>query len=206
MKKILMTVAAAFVAVSMNAQYYVGGTIGFNSSTDKTVANQETTVTGFTIAPEFGMKLDDKLGWGIQIGFGTNKDKTEFVGTMAGTPSIETTSTSIEVSPYLRYQLLQWGKANIFVDGGIDLGFTSIKDMKSQMELGLFASPGVCYNLSDQWSIVARVNDLFRFSYAKRGRVADVAGAPDVPTSINAGIGLDDFTIGALTFGIYYNF
>lgn len=200
-----MTVVAAFAAVSMNAQYYIGGTIGFTSSSDKTTPGQEKTATGFTIAPEFGMKLDDKLGWGIQVGFGTTKNKTEYVGTMAGTPSVEFTQSTIEVSPYLRYQIVQWGKANFFVDGGIDLGFTSQKDMKSGMNLGLFASPGVAYNVSDNWSLVARINDVFTLGYTK-GMVPDVAGAPDAPTNFRIGAGLDDFVLGALTFGIYYNF
>ena len=202
-----MTVVAAFAAMSMNAQCYIGGTIGFNSSTDKaTTPGVEETNTGFTIAPEFGMKLDDKLGWGIQVGFGTTKNKKERAATATiPATSVETTLTNIEVSPYLRYQIVQWGKANFFVDGGIDLGFTSAKDMKSAMNLGLFASPGVAYNVSDKWSLVARINKVFTLGYTK-GMVPDVAGAPDAPTNFRIGAGLDDFVLGALTFGIYYNF
>ena len=52
MKKILMTMVAAFAAVSMNAQYYVGGEIGFASS-KAAVAGAETQ-TSFKIMPEFG--------------------------------------------------------------------------------------------------------------------------------------------------------
>ena len=61
MKKIMMTLAAVAVAATMNAQGYIGGNLGFVNSTNKTNPAAEVTRTGFSIAPEFGYKLDDKL-------------------------------------------------------------------------------------------------------------------------------------------------
>ena len=204
MKKILMTIAAAFVVTAMSAQVYVGGTLGFQNNKSNT-STTENTVTGFGINPEIGMSLDDKLGVGIQLGFNSNKNKTEYVGTAAGTPSVETTITTFELKPYLRYQLFQVSKFNVFVDGGVDFAIESQKDMKSGLDLGLFVTPGIAYNVTDNWSIVAKLNDMFNFGYSK-SPVPDVAGAPDAPTSLNAGLSTGGFTLGALTFGVYYNF
>lgn len=206
MKKILMTLVAAMATVSMSAQYYVGGTLGFGS-TKTPGATTEVKTSNFSIAPEVGMALDEKLGVGIAINFNSSTNKTEFIGTAAGTPSVETTVTTIGLQPYARYQFLKLGKANIFIDGGINFAMQSQKDMKAGMELGLFATPGIAFDINDQWSLVAKVNRIFDLTYRKQP-VPDVAGAPDAPTSfdLNAGLRNDLFTSGGLTFGIYYKF
>ena len=194
MKKILMTIAAAFVAVSMNAQGYIGGTVGFGTTTDKTGAVEDKT-TSFVIAPEIGMSLDDKFGVGIAIGFGYDKHEA----------GLETSTTTFSLKPYLRYQALTFGKANIFVDGGIDFDIAKTKDMKAGMGLGLFVTPGIAYNISSKWSIVAKLNDMFRLGYAK-SPVPDVNNAPDAPSAFAFNASTGGFRLGDLTFGVYYNF
>ena len=217
MKKLLMTVAAAFVATAMSAQVYVGGTLGYqnnktNNGTVTTPATTETTVSGFNFNPEIGMALDEKMGVGIVLGFGSNKETKDLVGTAkttavtAGLPtSTEMTTTDIAIKPYLRYQLLTYGKANIFVDGGIDFAMHSAKDMKAGMDLGLFVTPGIAFNINEKWSIVAKLNNMFEFMY-KKGMVEDVDNAPDPSKDINLNLASGGFTSGALRFGVYYNF
>ena len=210
MKKIMMTLAAVCVAATMNAQYYVGGSLGYtsnktNNGTIGVAATQETTTNVFAIAPEFGMSIDDKLGFGIVFGFGTGKTTVDYVGTAAGTPSVSAKNSTVDIKPYLRYQVLTFGKANIFVDGGVDLGFSKTEDMKPAMDLGLFVTPGVAFDVNDKWSIVAKLNDMFAFGYHKDA-VADVDGAPDPATRINANLSTGGFNVGSLTFGVYYKF
>lgn len=202
MKKFLMTIAAVFAAVNMNAQYYVGGSLGFSTSSDKTNPLAETTVTGFTFSPEVGMALDEKMGVGLAIDFGSRTRKVE--NTTANT-STDVTTTSIGLTPYVRYQFFKVAQFNVFLDGGINFDIESTKDMKPAMDLGLFATPGIAYKVNDQWSIVAKLNRMFNFGYHKDA-VADVAGAPDAPTSLNANVSTGGFNIGNLTFGVYYNF
>ena len=55
MKKILMTMAAAFVAVTMSAQVYLGGSIGVGSVK---LGNADAE-TQFKIVPEFGYNIND---------------------------------------------------------------------------------------------------------------------------------------------------
>ncbi len=196
-----MTLVAVAMATTMNAQYYVGGNLGFGTRTDKTVANTETTKTNFSINPEFGMALNDQLGIGLELSFGTTSNKTE----VTGVGSTKSTTTDFGIKPYVRYQALQWGKANIFVDGGLEFATSSAEGMKADTKLGLFVTPGVAFNVSDKWSIVAKLEDVFTFGYHKEA-VADVAGAPDAPSSINLGLGTGGFTSGSLRFGVYYNF
>ncbi len=204
MKKIMMTLAAVAVAATMNAQMYIGGGINFINSTNKTNAAAESTRTVFAIAPEFGYKLDDKLGVGIVLGFGTGKNKVENT-TVNPATSVETKSTTFSVKPYLRYQALTVGSFNVFVDGGLGFSTTSADNMKNSMDFALFVTPGVAYNVNEKWSIVAKLDDMFTFGYHKDA-VADVAGAPDAPSTISAGLSTGGFNLGSLTFGVYYNF
>ena len=211
MKKIMMTLAAVAVAATMNAQGYVGGTINFssdksNNGTVGTAATQETTQTGFGIAPEFGYKLDDKMAVGIALGFGFTNTKKENVGAAANVPNpSDFKTTTISIKPYLRYQVLTFGKANVFVDGGLD--FTSIKatDYKAAMNFGLFVTPGISFDVNEKWSIVAKLDDMFTLGYSKNA-VPDLDGAPDASSNLNFGLSTGGFQLGSLRFGVYYNF
>ena len=128
MKKILMTLVAAMATVSMSAQYYAGGTLGFNSSSDKTNPAAQLSTSQFRISPEIGMALDDKLGVGIILDFQSNTRKTENTVATPAT-SVETTVTNFALEPYARYQFLKFGKANIFIDGGLSFAIQSQKDI-----------------------------------------------------------------------------
>jgi len=204
MKKIMMTLAAVAVAATMNAQMYIGGNLGFNTNKDKTDPADEVTFTGFSIQPEIGYQLDDKFGVGIVLGFETNKTKHE--GTINNIAySSDVKSTAFMIKPYLRYQCFNAGKFNVFVDGGLNFETISRDNMKNEMDFGLFVSPGIAYNVTEKWSIVAHLNNMFTLGYHKDA-VADVAGAPDAPTSFDASLASGGFNLGSLTFGVYYNF
>lgn len=195
MKKILLMAAFAVATLTANAQYYVGGTLGF--SNDKT-NNGNTKVTSFTVMPEFGLALNDNLGLGIL--FGATSETTKVTG------SDDVKATTWSVNPYLRYQALEIGKVNVFVDGGVYFQSTSKDNYKAGMALGLNVAPGISYKLSDSFSIVAKANNLLSFGY-KKDLVRDVPNAPDADKHINAALNtLNNFSAASLSFGFYYNF
>lgn len=100
MKKFLMTLVAAFgLAVSANAQTYVGG--GFSIFGQD---NGNTTVTTYKFIPEIGYNFNKDWAAGVAFGWeGTNKGGEK----------------SIEVNPYARYTFLHTKFVNVFVDGGL---------------------------------------------------------------------------------------
>ena len=222
MKKILMTLATAFVAVSMNAQYYVGGTAGFTSiKNNSTTPNIERTTNDLTIAPEFGMALDDKMSVGIALSYESQsqEDKWTGVGADPVAKRLKPTTTTIALRPYVRYQLLTVGKCNVFADGGINFsidktseagfkpGTTDTYDNKAGMNLGLFVAPGVSFKINDQWTLVTKFDDdMFNLGYTK-SQVADLTGAPDPDTNFNFGAKTNTlFRLDNLRFGVFYNF
>ena len=210
MKKIMMTLAAVCVAATMNAQGYIGGSLAFSNSTEKNVSVAgvgpfEVKTTGFAIAPEIGYNLDEKMSVGLIFGFGSAKKSYDYKGTGTNVTIDDATATSVSLKPYLRYQCFTAGKFNVFVDGGVNFGLTSAKDMKPAMDLGLFVSPGISYDVNDKWCIAAHLNDMFAFGYHKDS-VPDVDNAPDPNTSINASLATGGFNVGSLSFGVYYKF
>ena len=72
MKKIFMTLAAVCFAATMNAQVYVGGSLGFNAWSSQENAGDRSETT-FKIMPEIGYNINDSWAIGTVIGYESNK-------------------------------------------------------------------------------------------------------------------------------------
>lgn len=179
MKKILMTMVAALAAVSMNAQVYLGGGIGFRG---KSYDGETTTI--FSIKPEVGFTLNESSAIGLGIGFGmTGKNNTKM--------------TVFGVNPYYRFNFLRTDKVNLFIDGSFNFEYQK-GDGKANKEYketawSLGVRPGVAFNVNDKISFVSTVGFL-GYSAAK---------PKDGKTTSVYGLNLDAST---LNFGLFYNF
>lgn len=175
MKKILLMAAFAVATLAANAQSYVGGTLGFTKLGDAQTIK---------VLPEVGTAISDNLGIGIALGYTNVKD----------------TYNQINVNPYVRYQALQIGQWNIFVDGGVYFNYKKNEGAdKADTQFGLNVAPGLAFKLSDSFSIVAKANNLFCLDFFK------AAGADD--TKIDANLStVNNFSFGGLSFGFYYTF
>ena len=65
MKKIILAALVAIVSVSANAQFWAGGSVGFNTSKTTIDGNELDKTNSFTLAPEVGYKLNDK--WDVAV-------------------------------------------------------------------------------------------------------------------------------------------
>ena len=174
-----MTMVAVFAAMNMNAQVFVGGSVGFGSAKVGGGESQST----YKIAPEVGYNLNDQ--WAIGVALGYQKGSCNF-GSFDFNPG-ETEVFS--VNPYARYTFLNSDMVNVFIDGAI--GFASYKDLGSAFQAGLH--PGIALKASDKISLVAHV-----------GFVGFETYSPKHGDSSNAfGLNLDSSSI---MFGVYYNF
>ena len=177
MKKILMTVVAAFAAVSMNAQMYVGGSVGFQSVTPE-VGDGETSLK---LLPEIGFQFDENWGAGVQIGYISDKAQAYGLGA----------ESAFVFAPYARYTALKFKSVNVFFDGGID--YMQSKNAKVT-SFGIGIKPGVAINLNEKLSFVTHF-----------GFLGYEAINPDGDNNNTTNIGLD-LDGRNLTFGLYYNF
>ena len=184
MKKILMTMVAAFAAVSMNAQVYVGGELGFTSSK----VNGGDSKTSFKILPEIGYNLDDAMSIGIVLGYEQGNATQSFE-----TYAVNDKAKSFIINPYLRYNVVKAGNVSFFGDLSV-LYKNYNNDGAKANTFGVGLKPGIAVALSDKFSFVSHIGFL---GWQQTKPDADGAKA-------SSSIGLD--LKNNLTFGLYYNF
>ncbi len=185
MKKILMTMVAAFAAVSMNAQVYVGGELGFTSSK----VNGGDSKTSFKILPEIGYNLDETMSLGIVLGYEQGNATESFEAY-----AVNDKAKSFIINPYLRYNVLKAGNVTFFGDLSV-LYKNQDEDRGYKVNtFGVGLKPGIAVALSDKFSFVSHIGFL-GWQQSK----ADSDGA-----KASSSIGLD--LKNNLTFGLYYNF
>ncbi len=207
MKKILMTIAAAFVATTMSAQFYVGGSLGFNSgkttnevSVAGTTTSTDNKVTNFTIAPEVGMMLSDNMAIGVSLGFTNSKNEP--------TSSTTIKSNEFEIAPYFRYIFAKWGNVSLFADAqfavatGKDKTETTSGSTTTSTEVknngySFSVAPGISYQASEKVNFVAKLGDGLGYWHTK-SEVGNSTAKANV-------FGINANTLG-LSFGMYYNF
>jgi hypothetical protein len=180
MKKLFSLIAVAFVAMSVNAQVYVGGSLGIDAWSSQKNAGDRSETT-FTILPEVGYNLNDEWAVGTVIGYVSDK----WVGVNGISESAFT------FNPYARYTYLKAGKVSLFVDGGVDFTTASKADW-TELEVGF--KPGLAVSLTDNLSFVSHIGFI---GYDLLNPDGD-----DNNTS-KFGLNLDATNI---TFGLYYNF
>ena len=181
MKKILLTALVAVSALAANAQVWVGGSLGYqHQDVDGADATKLNT---FTIAPEVGYSLSDKVDLALQISF-----RSEKVGKADA-------STNFQVNPYVRYTFFQTGAVGFFVDGGFQITTSNADGAKAEFGIGL--RPGIKFAASDKVTFVARMGYL---GYVMNR--SEFNGARFTDKAKTYGLGLDN----AISFGLYYNF
>lgn len=148
MKKVVLFAVAAFAAVAMSAQVYLGGSLGFSSSSLK-IADGADKLSGssFQIRPEVGYKLDDKMALGIELGYTQgvptfgNISYSDVKGAITSVASAATdivggkkfgqmTGRSVKISglavaPYFRYNFIASKYFDLFAE--LRIGYTAAK-------------------------------------------------------------------------------
>lgn len=155
MKKIMMTLVAVAMATTMNAQWYIGGGIGYQHTKD---GDQKTNT--FKILPEVGYNISDNIAVGATLGYTYSKND-----------GVKT--NGFQVSPYLRYTFVKLEKVNVFCDLGLGYAYEKKGEAKkNSFGVGLF--PGVAVNLNDKLSFVTKIGALsYTHSKVKDGAKSD---------------------------------
>lgn len=185
MKKIMMTMAAALMAVTMNAQFYLGGSFAFEAWSSQKNAGDKSE-TAFKIMPEIGYNLNEEWAIGTVIGYQNDK----FNGVQFNNVYVPSES-AFSVAPYVRYTYATPGKVKLFVDGGF--GFTSATKA-DWTEITVGFAPGIAVSLTDNLSFVSHLGFIGWDQYNPDGNDNNVS---------KFGLNLDASNI---TFGLYYNF
>ena len=170
MKKVFLTLALVLTTVVASAQWYVGGGLGF-SKQDK--------ATSYEIKPEVGYKLNDAWTVGAEVVLGKTKDTADWNG------------TTIAVNPYARYTFLTAGEFSVFAEAYASIQNKKPEGGKGETGFALGVRPGVAYNLSENWTIAAKLGEGLNYQDKK------YVGAPKSKFALDL---KND-----LTFSLYYN-
>ena len=217
MKKIILVAAAALCSFALNAQIYVGGSLGFNTNSNKNTApvSGAVTTTGsttFTIAPNAGIILNDKLSAGgrLNLSFG-------------GSTAPKTSSFGFGINPYARYNILNVSKFTIAGEAGLSFNlatgnttYTGGTDKSVSSAFRVYVEPVLLYALTENVTLeaalhIAQLN--FSTTSTKVTNYPD-SGSSSVTTNTgntNFGLGLDTNDIfgtglGTVSIGFTYKF
>ncbi len=169
MKKVFALIVAATLCIAANAQFYVGGSLSFQTN-DAT--------TAFEFAPEAGYALNETFSVGAVLDFDTQKDFY----------------TQFTITPYIRWNAMDFEPLKLFVDGGIAISSYKNKVWDtSATGFELVIRPGFAIPINEQLSFVTHVGYL--------GFGSNEDGAPGI---------LDGFGLGVsgnnILCGLYYSF
>lgn len=144
MKKILLLLIVACAAISVNAQLYVGGTVGYLNSKNKDLDYK---TTQFHFSPEAGYTLNDKWAIGTIISFHSNKWG-------------DAKQNYFSINPYGRYTFYRNNLLSLFAEGGPTLQILNETGDDSDTAFGLGIRPGITIRLTDKISVLARCGNL----------------------------------------------
>ena len=203
MKKIMMTLAAIAVAATMNAQAYIGGALGlgFENKLIKADGSGDATGVTFAIKPEIGYNLSEKTAVGIVLGFGVTNNTNEmkslsptFANQLPDGVKFDKSATQFEIAPYFRYKFVQFDKVDLFIDAQVGFTYTKL-DEWNNTTFAIGVRPGIAYTPTEKISLVAKLGNGLFFQSSK-----------NKDEDARSKFGLEGNTLGALEFGLYYNF
>ena len=182
MKKIALTLALAAFAMAANAQWIVGGQIGFttyggNNNVEATAVTNAfnypaTDGTTFTFNPTVSYVLNDKMQVGLSLNYYYNTN-TVYTNALAYYNNNEAwtknTTSSFGFTPYFRYYFAQASKFSFFCEARLGIDITprtmthtytnylatidnETKGGWSNTSVALTLVPGVNYRINENWS------------------------------------------------------
>lgn len=193
MKKLMLTLAVALIAMTATAQtkFFAGGSLGYSTTSH----DGATKATSFKLLPEFGYVLNQNMAVGLEIGYDA---KTTY-----HSENYKETDGSFVFSPYFRYTFFHFGNVSLFGDAKFTYKMTNdhtnnqgtTHDDKGSL-FGLYIQPGIAYSLNENFSLVAKLGEAIGFESSKKNFSGARADNTFLLLNLN----------NAISFGCYYNF
>ncbi|MBK9391137.1 MAG: hypothetical protein IPN68_13450 [Bacteroidetes bacterium] len=206
--RLFLIVFFSGIIINLNAQVFVGGSVGFNTSSDKHEgsSDQKSSIYNLNLKPVAGKFLSDKMALGLALDLYLAGGKTE------STTETKSRSFGFGVSPFMRYYAVNWNKLSIFGQGGIGLevsrsslttgGTTNDGPKISLIDLNIF--PGLSYDISDKISLETSLN-IFRLGFSYN-TIKD-GGDVEKLSNFHFGTGLDNIaSLNAIMIEQYIDF
>jgi hypothetical protein len=203
---VFLIILFSFFCIGLNAQVFIGGNFGFNTTNDKTVYGYTTSDYSLNLSPIVGKFLSEKFATGFSLDISISGN------TSGVNPETISKSYSLGGSLFLRYYAIKWDKFSVFGQANLGLAFSnsstktggSTTDGPKSTRLYLSVYPGLSYDINDKLSLQTSLNILsFGYNY----RITKIGTNKDNTSSFNIGAGLSNIvSIGDITIGAIYKF
>lgn len=226
MKKLFITIAFVAAAMFANAQFFVGGGLGFTTEGGKTkLSGNGVTLEAdapkamdFQLVPTIGFMFNDNMGVGLDLGFGFSKEVTDNLEDPQMGKYKETTKvTTIAFAPFFRYVFAEVDNFKFYCDAKLAYASSKpkVKDEFKDQNLAVEADgpkmsafafgviPGIQYNFTDHISINAKLN-LLSLGYTTAKYTLEDGGTKYTETNNQFGFGVNEPT--DFEFGFFYTF
>jgi hypothetical protein len=160
MKKLIISLTfLLFLFSNSFSQIFVGGSLGFSTSSNS-VKNGSTTTDGTSsysleLSPSIGYYLNESMAIGVELLIST-EEETDPSG--SGTQETKNSTSLSGIGPFVRYHLVEIDKFKIFGQAQIGLAFgSSVYKVAGTTSydadvfaLRIKAFPGIAYELTDK--------------------------------------------------------
>ncbi len=198
---VILIALLSFLYFNLNAQVFVGGNAGLNTSSHKN-DNGKTSDYNLSLSPNAGKFLSEKFAIGFALDISISGSRSTI-----NTETI-TRSSTIGVSPFLRYYAIKWDKFSLFGQGNIGLDISNSRNKvggvttEGPRTINLFTNiyPGLSWDLSDKLSLETSLNFLslgYNYSATGEGTSADKISGFYIRTGLNNIVTLNNITVGA---------
>lgn len=208
--KIVLIVIFVLFPFILNAQVFLGGNFGLNTSggsiDNGTITTDKPSSVSFNISPMVGKFLSEKVAIGALIDFSLSRTNNN------GTPEIINSSSSIGITPFLRYYAIKMDKFSIFGQGNVGFSYSgstskvdgTSTDGPKTTAFSLTVMPGLAYDVSSKLSLETNINILnFGVNYS----VVKSGTDKNRTASFGVGAGLSNIvTVGTISIGAIYKF
>ena len=198
-RNILVVFVALFGIISAKAQFYLSGSMGVNISSSKGGGEETMFTKSFSITPELGYILNEKVDVGIAVHFLSGKEK-DIVD--------EIQYSELGVVPFVRYSLIHFEKLNVLGRAGLFANNGNTKNSNDpkikNFSFGLNVNPVLEYDLSDRFTLYTDLNFMgINFSRSN----SKIGNNKMSTTGFNFNIDTDNvLSAENFTIGISYNF
>ena len=171
MKKIILSIALFLSGIiPVNAQFNIGGSVNFNTSTIKPESEDKVTSKSFSISPSVGYRLNEKWEVGISLA-ANNFDSKQLLFMADGNGNIsdmlmnESNTKEYLMGTYIRYKFVEFykfsihGLFNIYAGKGkSENTFLFSKGNSEHTLWGVSICPVGMFDLSNKFTIFANLN------------------------------------------------
>jgi len=200
-KIILNTIIALSGIISVHGQCYLGGSLSLDVSSQsvKQLENAANPSYSFSLSPEIGYSLNEKMDIGLSFSVGTSSSKISNIGLSSDGYWIGVTNDSntksFQIAPYFRYSIAKWKKFNLLGEINVYAGTDKIRYSYSdeteietkQTSFGTSIYPVLTYKLAKKWALLANLN-FFLFGFSRTKIDTDRPEATTMENDFNLGL------------------